>query len=344
MSRFLFPMASVTKPTGGRNVILSMIDLLNSAGFSARPLYASANYTYPFYPCNARPLFDRRLATPMGGRSLRAKLRLPLRMPGSEPVNEPLVLRPDDVLVIPEFRFPEVAAAYPNHRKICLVQVIMSFVAALGRFAPARLEAGEIEYIATSRACVDAVRTFAGREPREVVLQVGGPEVRFSPTKALKIAYMPRKLPRQVEAVVRTLKAAPEAEGVEFVSLSGLAHDEVMSALRDSLIFLSFSSEEGFGLPPAEAMAAGCIVVGYTGVGGNEFFNDDVGFPVPADDITEFVRVVRNVLSRYAEDRNPLDAMRKRASETVLSRYSEARFEESVLRAFAELDTGRVLA
>lgn len=342
MSRFLFPMASVTRPTGGWNVILSMIDVLNAADMPARPVYPSRDYAYPFFDCGARAAFDPRLEKAFRTSGLRSRLRAPWRLLPARPVNERLVLEDDDVLAIPEFRFPEVAALYPSHRKVCMVQVMHSFAAAMQRLEQAGSDASEFSFVATSQACTEAVREFAHREPGEIVLQVGQSGTEFVSDKSLKIAFMPRKLPLQVELVVSALKSSPEARDVEFVSLSGLTHKEVMAQLQDSLIFLSFSSSEGFGLPPAEAMAVGCIVIGYSGVGGDEFFTPDLGFPVAGDDITLFVRTVRDVLRQYALDPAPLDGLRRRASESIRSRYSETRFRESVLRVFSELDKERV--
>jgi len=46
----------------------------------------------------------------------------------------------------------------------------------------------------------------------------------------------------------------------------------VADILRSSRVFLSFSQREGFGLPPLEALACGCAVVGYHGFGGRALF------------------------------------------------------------------------
>ena len=37
-------------------------------------------------------------------------------------------------------------------------------------------------------------------------------------------------------------------------------------------VFLSLNKAEGFGLPPAEAIACGCRVVGFHGMAAREFF------------------------------------------------------------------------
>jgi len=41
--------------------------------------------------------------------------------------------------------------------------------------------------------------------------------------------------------------------------------------LRDTKIFITHTYPEGFGLPALEAMASGCLVVGFTGGGGNTY-------------------------------------------------------------------------
>ena len=50
-----------------------------------------------------------------------------------------------------------------------------------------------------------------------------------------------------------------------------MQHAEVASALQEALLFLSCGHPEGFGLPLAEAIACGCMVVGYHGLAGRDF-------------------------------------------------------------------------
>ena len=50
-----------------------------------------------------------------------------------------------------------------------------------------------------------------------------------------------------------------------------MQHEEVALALQEALLFLSCGHPEGFGLPLAEAIACGCLVVGYHGLAGRDF-------------------------------------------------------------------------
>ncbi len=49
---------------------------------------------------------------------------------------------------------------------------------------------------------------------------------------------------------------------------------ELAAEYQKSNIFLAFGYPEGFPFPPLEAMACGCLVVGYSGGGGSEFMID----------------------------------------------------------------------
>jgi glycosyltransferase involved in cell wall biosynthesis len=94
--------------------------------------------------------------------------------------------------------------------------------------------------------------------------------------KKRQIAYMPRKLPTQAN-FVRRLTTAFVGDAVAWVPIDGATETETAAILAESAIFLSLSHLEGFGLPPVEAMASGCLVVGYHGFGGKEYATADNG-------------------------------------------------------------------
>ena len=105
--------------------------------------------------------------------------------------------------------------------------------------------------------------------------------------KARRIAYMDRKNPAHVQAVALMSSLRQTLSRYEFRPLSRMSHPQIASELRESLVFLNFGHPEGFGLPLAEAIACGCIVIGYHGLSGRDFcssalhtvdFGDILGF------------------------------------------------------------------
>ena len=85
-----------------------------------------------------------------------------------------------------------------------------------------------------------------------------------------RVLYMPRKNRHDV-AKIRSL-LPPNL--FEFVPADGLSESELISEFQKSDIFLATGYPEGFGLPPLEAMACGCAVVGFTGKGADEYMID----------------------------------------------------------------------
>ncbi|MFZ2446295.1 MAG: glycosyltransferase family 4 protein [Syntrophobacteraceae bacterium] len=77
--------------------------------------------------------------------------------------------------------------------------------------------------------------------------------------------------------------------------------EEARRIYNRSLIWLSTSIEEGFGLPILEAMACGCAVVSADNLGARELINDGGnGFIVPVGDLDAFQTVIRRLVSDHA--------------------------------------------
>lgn len=91
----------------------------------------------------------------------------------------------------------------------------------------------------------------------------------------LRVAYMPRKntaLARQIrEAVTARLRHAHPHIQLEWQEIHHKSSQEVAQILRRSPVFLATGFPEGLGLPPLEAMASGCVVVGFAGMGGWDY-------------------------------------------------------------------------
>jgi len=160
---------------------------------------------------------------------------------------------------------------------------------------------------------------------------VDGSLFRFQERKKPRIAFMPRKREDELLQVINLLKFRGALADYELAPISDRTEAEVAAILRESLLFLSCGHPEGFSLPPAEAMACGCIVVGYHGMGGREYFREDFCYPVAVGDIRGFVERVETVLELHKTNAGILAGMARRASDFIRREYSPKREEEDIL-------------
>lgn len=147
---------------------------------------------------------------------------------------------------------------------------------------------------------------------------------RFNPDKLAQVAYMPRKYDAGAQQLMNLLNHRDILHGFRVRKIENTSLEECARIMQESLIFLSFSSYEGFGLPPIEALSCGCIVIGFHGNGGKEYFKPEFSFPVEYGDLLNFVLTIRRVITTYRQDPGALAAKAKSASEFVLANYSPA--------------------
>ena len=162
-------------------------------------------------------------------------------------------------------------------------------------------------------------------------------------TKRKQIAYMPRKNTIDALAVVGLLRSQPWCSDWDFVEISACSHAEVIEILRKSLVFLSFGHPEGFGLPVAEAMACGCAVIGYSGLGGRELFalgkHLGVVHEVPVGDWPCFLRSVQQIDDLLHQDVNAFTDSLMSLSRIIRQAYSASEMIVSVRLAFERIES-----
>jgi hypothetical protein len=156
----------------------------------------------------------------------------------------------------------------------------------------------------------------------------------FARSGRRQLAYMPRKNPQDAEQVLMMLRLRGVLDDWTITPIDGMNEGEVAKVLGESSVFLSFGHPEGCPLPPAEAMLAGAIVVGYHGMGGREYVRSEHAYPIPVGDVRAFVETAERVLR---EDPRALDATAERAATFIRETYPPEREEAEVLAFWRDL-------
>ncbi|MGQ3100392.1 MAG: glycosyltransferase [Sphingopyxis solisilvae] len=163
-------------------------------------------------------------------------------------------------------------------------------------------------------------------------------EFPFQTCKEKLITYMPRKRPWEAALIADALGRRNKLLGYRIEALENMPRAEVARKLSSTRIFISLLKHEALGFPAAEAMAAGCIVVGFDGLGTAEYFDKDVGVPVTEGDVAALVTAVEQTVNEYEADPTRLDIMRLKASQRVNNRYSVSAFQIGVLDAWNQFN------
>ena len=311
--RLWFVCPDTDVPSGGIRVLYRHVEHLQSAGHAAAVVHERAGFRPTWFTSTAPVAYA-----------------------------DDIDAHTHDLVVMPEIFGPHLHAIAPGVRKAVFNQnaynTFKGYDAPATAFAYRQPEV--VGAVVVSDDNAEYLRhAFAGLDVRTVVNAIDPALFRFRPLeeKRVRIAWMPRKNAVDAQQVLNILAARDALDGVDVLALDGLTVAQVADALADALIFLSTGHPEGFGLPAAEAMASGCLTVGYHGMGGREFFTAETGVPIPHGDVVAFARAVEDLLQRHRERPGELAAFAASAAAAIRARYSPERERESVLRAWLGL-------
>jgi hypothetical protein len=309
MSRILYVSPDVSQPRGGVGVLYDHVAALRGHGFDAFIVHTTPGFRYPFGRPDV-PVID-------GSSSVS----------GSK--TDVLVVSEDHSAVIRKCR--EVTC-----RKVLFCQNHYFIFQGL---APGQTwgEFGFSGYLCVSTPIQRALKRWFGVDAS--VVRPAVDEVFF--TEDLKpfappitVACMPRKGLHNIRLVQGLLAAAGHVHGkdLSWLEIEGLSKHQVAARLRDAHIYVSTSMYEGLGLPPLEAMAAGCLVVGFAGGGGLDYATADNGTWVPDEDVWALANALERTLASFDDPAAVavLEAKR-RAGHAAARNYSRAQFEHNLL-------------
>ena len=160
--------------------------------------------------------------------------------------------------------------------------------------------------------------------------------------KKRQLCFMPRKNPRDSTLLMEILKEHDWFQGWTTIAITDLPQQKVANLMSESLLFLSFGHPEGFGLPVAEAMACGCAVVGYSGLGGRELFRIGKQFQVATEiaygDFVQFVSSMQDLDRRIQNDIGLLQHQLQAAAAAIREHYGPAAMQRSVTAALTQIE------
>jgi glycosyltransferase involved in cell wall biosynthesis len=340
---FLCP--DISGASGGMAVSYDVVAALREDGHEAAVVHMTAGATYtntrfrpPTFYTHALDDVAIRRAGVLRGTYERARL-MRRRLRGGP--NPRLVLRPDDVLVVPEFMLSRVVEAFPDQPKIVFVQNSFSHLRTCSDALARGLDPdrGVLLRIGISDSCMAAL-DLIGTSPVAYCRVV--PNLALFPYRADKskvVSYMPRKRRAEARIIHAALERRGRLNGYTLQPIDGMPQQRVAEILGDSRIFISLLHEEALGFPAMEAMAAGCVVVGYTGFGTREYFTDETGIVIEEGNTAGLVHAVEAAIAEYEADPARLDRVRAEGARVVRSTYDEALFREELRRAWRMLDT-----
>lgn len=154
---------------------------------------------------------------------------------------------------------------------------------------------------------------------------------KYTLDKKKQICFIPQKNHDEFVQLINILNQRKLLNDWQLVPIENKSRQEVAAILRESMLFINLVYQEGFGLPSAEAMASGCTVIGYHGMGGKEFFRPEFCYPVSTGDIVKVAKTVEEIIEIANSNPSHLKDMALKASEFIRQNYSPEIQKKDVL-------------
>jgi len=305
--RVLFLLPDVVNPSGGVWVVYRHAAILAANGIDARVVHQAPGFRYP-WDTSGTPTTSVDEIT-LTGHDL---LVLPdVAAPAIHDIglDQPVVVFSQNAYLTPWERPAHRAEPDNPYRAPNLIGVVTTNV-------------DNLRVLARGFPHLDVRRLFLTVDPSMAAAPTG---------KEPLVSYMPRKNPADAAIVVERLRDRGAFAGLDVQPISGCTHAETAAILARSSVFLSFGFPEGWALPPAEAMASGCVIVGYHGLGGREYWVPGCTHPIEFGALDDFVDTAAGVLDQLRADAGAVHEAGRRAAAFIRSTYPPEQEERSVV-------------
>ncbi|WP_446811759.1 glycosyltransferase [Methylomonas sp. 2BW1-5-20] len=330
-------------PVGGVRVIYQHVDVLNRNGIPAYVVHKTKGFRVNWFE-NQTPIvywrdtfLDRLIAKYKRRSAPNRVVELPIKG------GQRSIISASDILVIPEMYGPDLAAAYGRGiKKVILNQncylTFNGYSFNKDRLiSPYHHKDALATLVNSEDGALYLKHTFPNLPLYRFRLSIDPKRFKFQATKKKQLCFSRIKNQADAMQVINILKFRGALHDFDIVPFINLPQSEVAQIYQDSLLFLSFGYPEGFGLPAAEAMASGCVVIGFHGGGGKEFFNPEFSYPIEQGDILSFAKTVEEIIHSYNQNPEPILEKGRRAASYIHDTYSPELEEQEILAAWRSI-------
>ncbi len=350
MKRIFFVCPEISSPSGGIKQIYRQVDILNKNNFSAFILHENKGFKCSWFDNDTQIAYSKKLFEELNSikqikkHTLKSRIKSALKKVRSFKLikQKDVLINRNDIIVFPEVYGPRMMEVFEGIPKVIYNQGCYQ------TFFGYQINSKEEK---TAYKHKDLIGVIVNSEDGKKYLEHAFPELivhrihygfdskkfEYSKQKKLQICLMPRRLKSDIIQVVNILKFRGVLSKWNIKLIEGMNEEQVATCMKESAIFLSFNINEGFGMPPAEAMACGCIVIGYTGKGGTEIFKNEFSYPIPDRDVQTFSKILEKVLMEYETNALPFLEKGRKASNFILSNYSLLVEEDDIVNTWRKL-------
>ena len=312
MCRILYFCPDFPQPSGGTKTLYRHVHRLRQLGFAAFIVHQRTGFVLSWHPYPAPILW----------------------------LEDKPEFRTDDVWVIPEVMldFIRQTKHFPGQR----IVIALSWAPAYNRLRPGeRWQDYGINQALTKSPIIK--RYLAWSMAIHVTLideSIDAGRYLYEPAqKKDKVVYTTRKDTSGEWLQGVLLRKNPLFAHYTWLPLRGMDEESYAQQMREATIYLATTMQEGMHVSVLEAMACGCLVVGYTGIGGNAYM---IGqgkaqncILVENGNLPALGETVEQVLLNLLNDPQCYDPIRQQAIATARP-YQNAAAEAQSLQTFFE--------
>ena len=336
-TRILFICPDIVEPSGGVKQIYRQVDVLNSLGYEALVVHQNQGFKPQWFEFDTPIEYHYMIHAELNNQpAIRPQWYVKLRE--AQLARNDLKIEDSNILVFPEAYGPLINQVFPSNSKVIYNQGCYNSF----RKFPLQLTKSETPYTHS-----DTLATLVNSDDAINYLKLAFSDIpifkihhhintnAFKPkTKKKQIIYMSRKNVEDIKQIVQINALRNNLNGWVIKDLDHLSHEEIILAMNESSIFLSSNLDEGFSLPSIEAMASGCLVIGYPGKGGKEYFKSEFSMPVPEKDIQQFAIKLEEGIQKIEKQSQFLDSIALKARAFIESHYSEVIEKQDIKNAW----------